>query len=238
MLAEHDPTYEDLATKFFEHFALIASALNDTGPVGRGGRLLLRRAARPTATPRAAAGALDRRPAPARRGHDARPGDDGAAARLRDARSSGSSTNRPEARAGRPAHRRHPTHAGLADALDRRRGAAAPHPRARCSTRTSSSPTTACARSRATTEATRSTLDVDGVDGDARLRAGRVDERPLRRQLELARPGLVPGQLPDRSRRCRVYHRYLGDDFTVEFPTGSGRELDARRRSPTTSPAG
>jgi len=23
----------------------------------------------------------------------------------------------------------------------------------------------------------------------------------------------------------RVYHRFLGDEFTVEFPTGSGREL-------------
>src|SRR5439155_17916901 len=31
LLAEHDETYEDLATKFFEHFALIASALNDKG---------------------------------------------------------------------------------------------------------------------------------------------------------------------------------------------------------------
>ena len=31
LLAEHDQTYEDLATKFFEHFALIASALNDKG---------------------------------------------------------------------------------------------------------------------------------------------------------------------------------------------------------------
>jgi hypothetical protein len=30
-LAEHDPTYEDLATKFYEHYALIASALNDKG---------------------------------------------------------------------------------------------------------------------------------------------------------------------------------------------------------------
>ena len=28
ILAEHDPTYEDMGTKFFEHFALIASALN------------------------------------------------------------------------------------------------------------------------------------------------------------------------------------------------------------------
>ena len=31
VLAERDPTYEDLATKFFEHFALIATALNDQG---------------------------------------------------------------------------------------------------------------------------------------------------------------------------------------------------------------
>ncbi len=30
-LADHDQTYEDMATKFFEHFALIASALNDKG---------------------------------------------------------------------------------------------------------------------------------------------------------------------------------------------------------------
>ncbi len=31
VLAHHDATYEDLATKFFEHFALIATALNDKG---------------------------------------------------------------------------------------------------------------------------------------------------------------------------------------------------------------
>jgi mannosylglycerate hydrolase MGH1-like protein len=31
LLADHDPTYEDIATKFFEHFALIASALNKKG---------------------------------------------------------------------------------------------------------------------------------------------------------------------------------------------------------------
>ena len=30
-LAHKDPTYEDIATKFFEHFALIATALNDMG---------------------------------------------------------------------------------------------------------------------------------------------------------------------------------------------------------------
>ena len=50
MLAEHDPAYEDIATKFFEHFAYIAAAMNEAGAVGRGGRLLLRRpAARRTA---------------------------------------------------------------------------------------------------------------------------------------------------------------------------------------------
>jgi len=31
VLAEHDRTYEDMAIKFFEHFALIGSALNDKG---------------------------------------------------------------------------------------------------------------------------------------------------------------------------------------------------------------
>jgi hypothetical protein len=30
-LARHDPTYEDLATKFFEHFTIVASAMNDQG---------------------------------------------------------------------------------------------------------------------------------------------------------------------------------------------------------------
>ena len=42
-LAGHDRTYEDLATKFFEHFALIAEAMYSARPVERGRRLLLRR---------------------------------------------------------------------------------------------------------------------------------------------------------------------------------------------------
>ena len=36
LLAQHDPTYEDMATKFFEHFALIAVGDERQGPVGRG----------------------------------------------------------------------------------------------------------------------------------------------------------------------------------------------------------
>src|SRR5439155_839382 len=31
LLADHDPAYEDMATKFFEHFAYIASAMNEQG---------------------------------------------------------------------------------------------------------------------------------------------------------------------------------------------------------------
>ena len=31
VLAEHDRAYEDVAVKFFEHFALIAEAMNDRG---------------------------------------------------------------------------------------------------------------------------------------------------------------------------------------------------------------
>ncbi len=48
-LAKQDPVYEDVATKFFEHFVYIGAAINRMGgarrrPLGRGGRLLLRRA--------------------------------------------------------------------------------------------------------------------------------------------------------------------------------------------------
>ena len=44
-LAREDPTYADMASKFFEHFVAIVDAMNElggTGPVGRGGRVLLR----------------------------------------------------------------------------------------------------------------------------------------------------------------------------------------------------
>ena len=48
--ASHDPVYEDMVLKFAEHFVFIAAAMDRIGDnqrraVGRGGRLLLRRAA-------------------------------------------------------------------------------------------------------------------------------------------------------------------------------------------------
>ena len=44
-LAQDDSAYEDIASKFFEHFVAIADAMNTLGrqrPLGRRGRLLLR----------------------------------------------------------------------------------------------------------------------------------------------------------------------------------------------------
>ena len=51
-LASDDPAYEDIASKFFEHFVAIADAMNTLGgigPVGRRGRVLLRPARMSTA---------------------------------------------------------------------------------------------------------------------------------------------------------------------------------------------
>ena len=76
--------YEDLATKFLEHFAYIADALRRARAVGRGGRLLLRRARIADGTRMPAAGALDGRPAAAAARRPRWPSDARAPARLRD----------------------------------------------------------------------------------------------------------------------------------------------------------
>ena len=223
VLAEHDPTYEDMATKFFEHFALIASALNEKGLWNEEDGFyydMLHTARRPTTSRCACArsSGCSRSRAVTTLGPD----DAGAAARLLPRASSGSRANRPEAAAVVAAHGPRPSTRGwrmlsIVDEERLRRLLAAmldpdeflsDHGLRALSRYHEASPL----RRR------RSTASI----GDARLRARRVDERPLRRQLELARPDLVPGQLPAR-RVAPRYHRYLGDDFTVEFPTGSGR---------------
>ena len=100
-LALHDPTYDDMALKFFEHFVWIASAMIHIGGDGEmwdeeDGFFydVLRTARRPA---RAAEGAVDGGPAAAvrddrpRRGRDAR-----AAARARRARAGWFVEHRPE----------------------------------------------------------------------------------------------------------------------------------------------
>ncbi len=59
-----------------------------------------------------------------------------------------------------------------------------------------------------------------------RLRAGRVDQRPLRRQLELARPGLVPAQLPA-DRGAAEVPLLPGRRVHGRVPDGLGHDADA-----------
>ena len=72
---------------------------------------------------------------------------------------------------------------------------------ARCSTRRSSSARTGSARSRATTSSTR-TFSTRRTGLPRRLPAGGIRHRHVRRQLELARAGVVPDEPGDHSRRC------------------------------------
>ena len=58
VLAEQDVAYEDMATKFFEHFAYIADAIARERSLGRRGRLLLRRVATRWRCPYPAEGAV------------------------------------------------------------------------------------------------------------------------------------------------------------------------------------
>ncbi len=77
-LARTNPAYDDVASKFFEHFVAIADAMNATRrrrAVGRGRRLLLRRAARGRRA-HSAQGALDGGADPALRLRDPGRGDD------------------------------------------------------------------------------------------------------------------------------------------------------------------
>ena len=63
----------------------------------------------------------------------------------------------------------------------------------------------------------------------------RVDERPLRRQLELARPDLVPDQLPARSRRSASTTATSATTSRSSSRPAPAASVDARRRSPTSS---
>ena len=80
-------------------------------------------------------------------------------------------------------------------------------------------------------------VDVDGVTADARLRAGRVDERAVRRQLQLARAGLVPDQLPARRGARASTTATSAIRFRVRVPDRKRQRDEPRARSPTSSPA-
>ena len=124
-----------------------------------------------------------------------------------------------------------------------------------CSTRRSSSARTASGRCPATTPTTRTRFDVGGQDYRVSYLPAESDTGHVRRQLELARPDLVPGQRaadpgpaqPVRLLRRRV-HRRVPDRLRAAddaLPGGGGDRhrltrifLPRRRRPPARSTAG
>ena len=232
----HDPAYEDVATKFFEHFALIAAALNDTGLWDEDDGFYYDRAAGPPTAPRG-------RCASARSSGCSRSarstlgtGDDGRA--LPELRSRVAVVPEQPARDARrrAARERRPTQADAAGAR-RSRPAARDCSSALLDDEEFLSPT-ACARCRAATATSRSSLADGEGRRDRRLRAGRVDDAAVRRQLELARAGLVPDQLPaDRvARALRTATSATASRSSARPARASSMTLDAGRA--TSSRAG
>ena len=232
-LAGEDAAYEDVATKFFEHFFYIAHAMNDHPaatatthrPLGRGGRLLLRRAAPAgDGEHHAHARALDGRADSAVRRRDARAGAAGAAARLPRrlewflAQPAGPGRQR------RLGDTRRARASGGCFAIvtrDRLRRIL----RADARRDASSCRPTASARSRATTGSTRIRLAVDGDElrGGLRARASRAAGSSA------ATPtGAGPVWFPLNYlliEALQKFDYYYGDDFRSSAPTGSGRML-------------
>ena len=230
VLAGHDRAYEDIATKFFEHFALhrrraATSRACGTSEDGFFYDVL------PPADGRAdaAAGALDGRAAAAVRDDHAGQRDPGAPPDFAE-RCPGSSRTSRSRRGGRgQIHADHGAERRLLRSSGRR---AAADPRAGCSTRPSSSRRTACARSRGAHPRTVRARPAPSCTL-RRLRAGRVDHRPVRRQLQLARARLVPGQLPV-IEALRRFAAFFGDDLTRRAPDRLRDPAARSRRSPTT----
>ena len=226
-LASDDPAYEDIASKFFEHFVAIADAMNTLG----GHRL------------------WDEEDGFY---YDAAALPDGAPRRCRSARWSASSRCSPSRCWSRTCSTGCP--ASSADAVVPRqppgpRAATSPSPSgpgggvrrllaivrrpqlervlcATCSTRASSSrPTASASLSRYHRDAS---LRADGRRRRAprRLRAGRVDHRAC---SAATRTGAGPIWFPVNYlliEALQRYHHFYGDDLQVECPTGSGRLLN------------
>ena len=197
-LTRRDPSYEDMATKFFEHFIYIAHAMNTMGMedvdlFDDAGRLLLRCPAPPRRRQRVPARPLHGRPdPPAGRGHHGR-GPVRRAGRLPAAhRVVPRQPPRTVQERRRPVRDR-PPRATPAVHRQPRPPADHPHPDARRD-RVPVPPRPA--RRLALPPRPPRRHGRQGHRVPRGLRAGRVHHGPVRRQLQLARPRLVPPQLP------------------------------------------
>ena len=240
-LAAHDASYDDLAYKFAEHFLWIGAAMNKVGRrrhVGRGGRVLLRRPAAAGRQGGAPQGPLAGRAVAALR-HD---------------------RDRTVAARARAAGRR-----GVADALPPHSRARGRHSPGWSGAQSSAGRTIAARRrpdrlrrilSRMLDE--QEFLSPHGIRSVSRwheaaslrrasvgtgrntqrlLSAGRVRQRDVRRELQLARPVWFPMNVL-LIRALFQFHAYYGDSFRVECPDRLRHADDALRGRRPRSPSG
>ena len=187
ILGEHDPAYEDIAVKFAEHFASIASAMTATGHVGRRRSAVRRHHPEAGRLDRPRPGAVDGRRDP----------DDGAVGGARPPGGPTAGLHQPS-RVVLPPQARGADVGHLLDHDTRARCCCRwchPSGSARCSracsTRTASCRRTACARCRAgTSTIPRSSTSTGCGWTSTTSRPSRA--RAVRRQLQLARSGVVP----------------------------------------------
>ena len=226
-LAMTDPDYADMALKFVEHFLWIASSMThlggDTGmwdeedgffydvlrlPDGRAQRLKVRSMVgllplcAATVVRRAAAGRSTRRSASG---------------------SAGSSKPGPSC-APRSTTRASPA----SPAAGSRRSSTRPSSAAcwrRCSTRTSSSASSASARCRASTRSTRTSCTSGGQEYRVGYLPAESDTGMFGGNSNWRGPIWMPVNALI-IRALLQYYSYYGDDFTVECPTGSGRQMN------------
>ena len=194
-----DPAYEDIASKFFEHFVAIADAMNTLGGTGLWDeedgfyydQLHVDGRTMPLRDP------LDGRHHSALRGRGARGGRSSSGCPAsRSGWSGSSSTGRTWAGTSPIAASWTAARGTATGCWPSRRASGWSACCATCSTKTNSSRRTASGRCRAITATSRISCPRRRRGASRRLRAGRIDHRPVRRQLQLARPDLVPRQLP------------------------------------------
>ena len=213
----------DLVLKFLEHFALVRTALNGLGLWNERGRVLLRPARQPRRRPA-------RRSRCTRWSARSRCSPRWCSTRTCSSARAGAGKRCAELRLGAdPDDLDWPSDGGDCAASRARGGSSSASSRSTasrgssrgCSTSPSSSRRTGCARCRRTTASTPTTVTLDGLRRDDQLRAGGVDDPHVRRQLELARSGVVPAQLP-RVRRARAARAAsTATTSAIEYPTGS-----------------
>ena len=236
VLSEEDPAYEDFQTTFMEHAVRIAAAMNRSGLWDETDGFFYDalKLADGSAVPikvHSMVGLIPLLPVGVDPGADGppRPGARQAVRQLHGGRCTSSGER---LRGGRLHHRS--TRSREPPAQRRPAGPAGQAAAARCCPRTRSCRRTGCGRCRSGTSTQPFKLELGGPDGAGRLRARRIDVGAVRRQLELARPGLdadqlpghrvalelgfvhgrrLPGRVPDRLRATQVRLRDVAEDI-------------------------